>query len=462
MSEEKNQTGANGDKPGDSGKKNIADLFKMLAVEEPKPDEHKEMAKYKFWKTQPVTKFDEDVKQQGPVDKPKTVADVRTEPLPLLKQFEWVTLDLENSKDITDLHNLLYDHYVEDHDSSFRFAYSVDFFKWALTPPGWNKDWHVGVRVKDTGKLVGFISGVPARLSVREHSFDSVEINFLCVHKQLRNKRLAPILIKEVTRRINLTNIWQALYTSGTIIPTPISTCRYTHRALNWEKLYDVGFSALPPDSTKAQMIAKNAIASSTKTAGLRKMVTADVDQVLELYSRFQSRYDLAQPMTEEELTHWLLGDQSLCADKQVIHTYVVESKGKITDFFSFYVLPFTVLNNALYDNLGVAYLYYYASEAGLDKPRFDEEGSKALAKRLHTLIGDALVLAKRLGVDVFNALTSQDNVLFLDDLKFGHGDGFLNYYLFNWRTFPISGGIIQDSKEYDLVHRSGVGVVML
>ena len=30
------------------------------------------------------------------------------------------------------------------------------------------------------------------------------EINFLCVHKKLRAKRLAPVLIKEVTRRINL------------------------------------------------------------------------------------------------------------------------------------------------------------------------------------------------------------------------------------------------------------------
>jgi len=36
-----------------------------------------------------------------------------------------------------------------------------------------------------------------------------VEINFLCVHKKLRSKRLAPVLIKEITRRVNLHNIWQ-------------------------------------------------------------------------------------------------------------------------------------------------------------------------------------------------------------------------------------------------------------
>jgi len=54
-----------------------------------------------------------------------------------------------------------------------------------------------------------------------------VEINFLCVHKKLRSKRLAPVLIKEVTRRIHLQGIFQALYTAGVHLPKPISVCRY-------------------------------------------------------------------------------------------------------------------------------------------------------------------------------------------------------------------------------------------
>jgi len=53
-----------------------------------------------------------------------------------------------------------------------------------------------------------------------------VEINFLCVHKKLRSKRLAPVLIKEVTRRVHLEGIFQALYTAGAVLPKPVSTCR--------------------------------------------------------------------------------------------------------------------------------------------------------------------------------------------------------------------------------------------
>ena len=57
------------------------------------------------------------------------------------------------------------------------------------------------------------------------------EINFLCVHKKLRSKRLAPVLIKEITRRSHLEGVFQATYTAGAVLPKPVSTCR-----LVWKK----------------------------------------------------------------------------------------------------------------------------------------------------------------------------------------------------------------------------------
>ena len=49
-------------------------------------------------------------------------------------------------------------------------------------------------------------------------------------------------------------------------------------------------------------------------------------------------------------------------------------------------------------------------------------------------LMGDALILAKKLDFDVFNALDLMENTKFLEKLKFGIGDGNLQYYLYNWR----------------------------
>ena len=62
---------------------------------------------------------------------------------------------------------------------------------------------------------------------------------------------------------------------------------------------------------------------------------------------------------------------------------------------------------------------------------------------------------------DVFNALTLQDNPLFLDQLKFGSGDGMLHYYLYNYRTPKIPGGI-NDRNVLDEKKMGGVGMVML
>mmetsp|Transcript_33755 Transcript_33755/g.6106 ORF Transcript_33755/g.6106 Transcript_33755/m.6106 type:complete len:93 (-) Transcript_33755:481-759(-) len=77
------------------------------------------------------------------------------------------------------------------------------------------------------------------------------EINFLCVYRKLRTKRIAPVLIKEITRRVNLNNMWQAIYTAGVVLPTPMARARYYHRSLNPLKLVDIGFSRLSPNLTK-------------------------------------------------------------------------------------------------------------------------------------------------------------------------------------------------------------------
>lgn len=83
-------------------------------------------------------------------------------------------------------------------------------------------------------------------MSINGKKMEMAEVNFLCVHKSLRDKRLAPTLIKEVTRRVNRCNIWQAIYTAGTVIPSPISAATYWHRNLNPTKLLEVGFSHKP------------------------------------------------------------------------------------------------------------------------------------------------------------------------------------------------------------------------
>lgn len=50
-------------------------------------------------------------------------------------------------------------------------------------------------------------------------------------------------------------------------------------------------------------------------------------------------------------------------------------------------------------------------------------------------LIEDILILAREHGADVFNCLDLMENMKFIEPLKFGMGDGFLQYYLYNWQS---------------------------
>mmetsp|Transcript_10738 Transcript_10738/g.31767 ORF Transcript_10738/g.31767 Transcript_10738/m.31767 type:complete len:101 (+) Transcript_10738:1272-1574(+) len=85
---------------------------------------------------------------------------------------------------------------------------------------------------------------------------------------------------------------------------------------------------------------------------------------------------------------------------------------------FSFYSLPSSVLKHEKHTKLHAAYCYYYFANK----------------TPVQQLISDALVLAKRHEFDVFNALDILDNDSLLKELKFGIGDGHLQYYLYNWR----------------------------
>lgn len=425
----------------------------------------KDAGDHKFWSTQPVPQLGDEVPaEDGPIEPSRPGEEVRQEPYPLPKEFQWSIVDLNDPNQLKEVYELLSLNYVEDKDATFRFQYTAEFLQWALQPPGYHKEWHVGVRVASNKKLVGFISGVPITLRIRSNIVKASEINYLCVHKKLRSKRLTPVLIKEVTRQCHLKGIFQAIYTVGMLLPTPVSTCRYYHRSLNIPKLVDTKFTYVPRNQTLARMIRLQKVPSSTHLA-LREMTESDIEQVADLYDRYMKRFDMVPLMTVEEIRHQFLsglgrGDMVKGRrEGQVVWSYVVEapSTRRITDFFTFYSLPSTIIDNPKHNLLEAAYLFYYASETAFASGS-EEDVERDLKKRLTDLIGDALVIANEASFDVFNVLTLMDNVAFLNDLKFGAGDGMLNFYLYNWRTAPLAGVKAIGRREAG----RGVGVVML
>ncbi|ETV68154.1 hypothetical protein H257_15884 [Aphanomyces astaci] len=389
-------------------------VLKQLNLVSAPPAPKKAESEYKFWKTQPVPSITENPVDHAPIDSIKTVDDVRATPFKLPAGFGWYDLDLTDGTETKEVYDLLCQNYVEDDDNMFRFDYSIEFLQWVLTSPGYHKSWHVGVRNDKTGKLMAFISGIPTKIKVYENLMPMAEINYLCVHKKLRSKRLAPVLIKEITRRVNLLDVWQAVYTAGVVLPMPVSTCRYYHRNLNPKKLIDVGFSQLPPNMSMTRTIKMFKLPDEHDLANFGPMQPKHVSCVTGLLRRFQKKFDLKADMNESEVAHWLLPRAG------VVNTYVVEDplSHKVTDFCSFYHLPSTIIGNTTHKTLFAAYSFY----------------NVATTVPLTRLMHNCLIMAKAANLDVFNALNLMENSEFLDELKFGMGSGELQYYLYNWR----------------------------
>jgi len=344
----------------------------------------------------------------------KPLNQVQQQPYEIADTLVWDSLDINSPTNMDELYLLLSNNYVEDSHSMFRFDYSREFLHWALTPPGWRKDWHLAIRNKSDGELLCFISAIPANLRSLNKAIPLVEINYLCIHKTLRDKRMAPVLIQEITRRVHLTNRWQAVYTAGKLLPRPVSIARYFHRSLNPKKLVDVEFSAPPQGrATMAMMMKLYRVNPEPQVPGIRPMTSKDCAQVHKLLSDYLAKFKLAPLFTVEEVRHFLLPIAG------VVNSYVVENAEtkQITDFISFYTLPSTIVNHSKYKILKAAYSFYNVSTV----------------TPLEDLMNDALTFAKQEDFDVFNALDLMDNNSFLESLKFKIGDGKLRYYLYNW-----------------------------
>ncbi|KAF1776444.1 Myristoyl-CoA:protein N-myristoyltransferase, C-terminal [Phytophthora cactorum] len=248
---------------------------------------------HRFWGTQPVPTLQDQNGENspdclhGPIDVPQKTPDQANE-----------------------VYELLSRNYVEDTDSTFRFDYSVDFLQWALTPPDYHKDWHIGVRSTHNNQLMAFISGIPVQVRVYNKTVTMAEINFLCV-----------------TRDCEI----------DVVLPMPVAQCRYFHRSLNPKKLIEVGFSPLPPRMTLAQTIKALKLPTHTSTPGFRAMERTDVPEVTRLLKEYLTKFHLAAEFREEEVAHWMVPRVG------VVNAYVVENPDtqdltdKLNAVYSFY-----------------------------------------------------------------------------------------------------------------------------
>ena len=333
-----------------------------------------QVREHRFWSTQPVRQFGGGgaaLEEDGAIDAPKTVEDVRKTPLKLPPAFEWSTCDVNDSEVLKvrterhcwdrvrrtacspaapSIHLRVYTSQCWD-DEGWGLTGHIPSH---MTRPGAarhravpaahlsycclhrpltrhlgamavasacciasyraggvhvaepqlrrGRRLHVPLRLSRrlpalgaaaAGLLPGVarwrarLTAVPATVRVSGRDIKMAEVNFLCVHKKLRAKRLAPVLIQEITRRVNLEGIWQAVYTAGVVLPKPVASCRYYHRSINPKKLIEVGFSRLAPRMTMARTIKLFKLPDEPEIPGIRPMTEEDIPSACKLLDNY-------------------------------------------------------------------------------------------------------------------------------------------------------------------------------
>ncbi|AYV78241.1 MAG: N-myristoyltransferase [Edafosvirus sp.] len=363
---------------------------------------------YKFWNTQPVVKLNEFIVKDGPVVQIEQ-NNIPQEEYKISDNYRWEVLDLNNEDDLDKITKFIQKNYIENESSKFRLFYTKEFIKWAIS----NQSYCLGASVIANGRLGGFISARITNLQVNDNIIKAGEVNFLCVHPELRAKGMAPLLIKELNRRLNLQNIYQGYYTAERYVPKPFASMKYLHRPLNYKKLLDLEFIAEDKKAKIKNILTFYAVNDKMESKFV-KMEREHMVDAHKILTEYMEKYNFHHIYTYEEFEHCF-------QNSDIMKSYVVIEDNKVVDFASYYKLQSLVIDENLKQKhkfINAAYLYMYTSQ---------QTTSFSIIKNL-------LIAAKLEGLDVFNATNIMENENILHELKFQEGTGVLHHYLYNWK----------------------------
>lgn len=359
----------------------------------------------KFWITQLVNKGEYPECVTGKIKKvDNNVIQMFDSHLP--DNLVWTSLDVNDDNTLNIIYEFLKDNYVAN--KMYGLEYSKEFLRWSLTPPGYNKNLHLGLLYKTSSSLflVGFITGTKINVCVKDKVNELVGINYLSVHKKLRNKNIAPLLIKEISRRSVLLNLEVALYTVGKKITKPFSKSYYKNIFLNIPKLKECKF--VSDDQTSKSVIH---IKSFYHT---RKMIIDDIDEVYTLLNKFMKKYKVYQVFSKKEILHLFVND--------IMYTNVIvdNMSKRIIGMYSIYSIKSRILFENKHSHIDFSYLHYYC----YDKNYIT----------VNDIIKESRLLAVETGHDILSMLNIMDYQSINNERLIDyHTDTVLYYYMYNY-----------------------------
>ena len=250
----------------------------------------------------PILWRGQEVGEVGPIE--PLPEHIRQEPYSLPQGFHWVTLTNSDTEEVVKL--------ARKFENLININFSDDV-KYNFMHPNAKNEWQFSIQTSN-GKLAAVTIGRSICISIGEVSITCIHPTMV-YHPKYRSKRLWYMLVKELMRRANLSNINHLVFfLHSTNIMKPTNT----------RHIWSYSFN----NPTSSQL------PSSSRTPGWRRMTSEDVPIASALINKWSSQFEIRRVFnSEEEFTH-----KFLCPTiPNSVFTYVVENEtNNITDLVSF------------------------------------------------------------------------------------------------------------------------------
>ena len=361
--------------------------------------------KYKFWSKQPVVGLNEIVSKDGPISETLTIGN----PTKLPPDYEWLKIDLSNDQQMDQLITFLNEYYTNN--KHFSQVITVDFMRW------YYNDLSILLCAKSSkhNLFVGFISGKIVKNQLNRHITDFIEVKFLCVHAQLRHKKLVPCIITELKRQFNLLGFNKGFFNTNMYITKPVISAKCNLRPINIDKLLETEFLKIDTknNSITIDNIKKvNELLCKNIPKNFRKMEECHIPRVYELFNIYSEKYNYHPVFTLEEF-------KQLFYNNKFVETYVFEYVSENGDSED--------EDDECNDKYPIDFVSYYITEIkvtkGDHKGKIINKGTlfyyTSLHNTVYSIIKNILMVAKLNDIDVFCALDIMEHESILKDLNF-------------------------------------------
>lgn len=357
-----------------------------------------------FWKNELIIKTNKDIDREGPFCDLEVLKNDQITKLP--KNFDWKEYNIEKTEERKKIINFLNKNNEVDEIYDIIFD---ELLKWEFNKP----DFLLGVENITTGDLIGLIIAKKITLRIKIQTLDFLKINNLCVDKKYRNKRLVPVLVKELKRRAVIKNIHYGLFKSNFPIGKELVSVQYLNRIINLESLLTFGLSKIEKNIRKKEMKTTLKLSYSLNS-NFKKMESTHLDECYDLYNENIQKNNIYQIFTKDEFN-------KIMTNKNVV-AYIIEEEGVVIDFISYFNTFIGRKNIETRIKKGNLFLYSTTCET------------------IYTLLKNLLLICKENSVDLFsiNSLGISDYSNILYDLNFEEYPEKENIFLYNYKLREI------------------------